>query len=319
MGLTFHLTKKSMENIDAVRLNFVADSLDIMNLTLSFIMFGVALDLQLEDFKRLYTIPKLMLVGLASQLIFLPAVTLGLVYLINPIPSFALGMFILAACPGGNVSNFMSSLAKGNVALSVSLTAFVTVSSIVVMPFSFQFWSSLYAPSAELLREVHLDYLEVGQTILFILGVPIILGMLFARKFPKTTEKIKKPLKMISVLTFASYVGIAFVSNFDYFLQYVKYVVLIVFIHNTSAILTGYSLSSLFGITGSDRRTISIETGIQNSGIALILIFNFFDGLGGMALVAGWWSVWHLTAGLGLSTFWSYRPPASTKKEPIEG
>ena len=293
--------------VDTLQLNFVEDSLDIMNLTLSFIMFGVALDLQMEDFKRLTKMPKLMIAGLTSQLILLPAVTLGLVYLLNPTPSIALGMFLLAACPGGNVSNFMSSMAKGNVALSVSLTAFVIVSSMVIMPFNFAFWSSLHEPSAALMKEVQTDPREIGRTILLILGIPIILGMLFSRYLPNITTKIKKPLKIISILIFGSYVGIAFASNYQEFLQFVKFVVLTVFIHNTLAILTGYSFSTLLGIKGGDRRTISIETGIQNSGMALIIIFNFYDGLGGMALVAGWWSIHHLTSGMLLSTYWSYR------------
>lgn len=305
-----------MEHIDQVQLNFVAESLDVMNLTLAFIMYGVALDLSLADFKRLWQSPKLMLAGLTSQFILLPAVTLGLVYLINPMPSFALGMFMLAACPGGNVSNFMSALAKGNVALSVSLTAVVTASAMVVMPLNFAFWSSLYAPSADLLRAVHLDPMDVAKTILLILGIPIVLGMLTARYLPRLVERVKRPIKLLSVLIFGAYVVIAFANNYDYFLQYVKYVVLIVFLHNTSAILTGYSFSSLLGIRGGDRRTISIETGIQNSGLALILIFNFFDGLGGMALVAGWWSIWHLTSGMTLATFWSYRAPKATPVTP---
>ena len=184
-----------MEFIDEIQLNFSETSLDIMNLTLAFIMFGVALDLRIADFKRVLQIPKFILVGLTSQLILLPILTVGLVYLLQPHPSIALGMFMIAVCPGGNVSNFMSSLAGGNVALSVSMTAVVTVSSIILTPLNFTLWAGTYEPAAELLKTIQLDFWSMAKTVLLILGVPTICGMLFAQRYPELTEKIKNPLK----------------------------------------------------------------------------------------------------------------------------
>jgi len=297
-----------MEKIDALQLNFSEESLILLNLCLGFIMFGVALDLKIADFKRLFEIPKLVLVGLTSQLILLPIVTLGLVYLLQPMPSLALGMFLLAACPGGNVSNFMTSWAGGNVALSVSMTAVVNIVAVIITPFNFNFWSSFYEPASSLLKTIELNPLDLASTFVTILIIPIAVGMFFAARFPDLADKIKKTMKLLSILIFFGFVGVAFAMNFEYFLEFVKYVVVIVFIHNTAALLLGYYFAGLMGLKKRERRTISIETGIQNSGIALVLIFNFFDGLGGMALITGWWSIWHLTSGMTLASFWSKRP-----------
>jgi BASS family bile acid:Na+ symporter len=297
-----------MEAIDALKLNFSEESLFILNLSLGFIMFGVALDLRIADFQRVFKIPKLILVGLTSQLLLLPLVTLGLVYILQPMPSLALGMFLLAACPGGNVSNFMTSWAGGNVALSVSMTAVVNIFAVIVTPFNFTFWSSFYEPASTLLQTIELNFFDFAQTFIIILVIPITLGMSFASRFPDWADKIKRPMKILSILIFFIYVGVAFALNFEYFLDFVKFVVIIVFIHNTAALLLGYHFAGLMGLKKRERRTIAIETGIQNSGIALVLIFNFFDGLGGMALITGWWSIWHLTSGMSLSSFWSKRP-----------
>jgi BASS family bile acid:Na+ symporter len=297
-----------MEFIDQIDLHFSETSLDIMNLTLAFIMFGVALDLRLEDFRRLLKMPKFILVGLTSQLILLPLFTVVLVNIIQPHPSIALGMFMIAVCPGGNVSNFMSSLAGGNVALSVSMTAVVTVSSIILTPLNFTLWAGTYAPAAEILQTIELDFWSMAQTVFLILGIPTICGMLFAEHYPEMTEKIKNPLKKLSIVIFGAYVAMAFISNFDNFLKFVKYVIVPVGVHNISALILGFYFAKLMGLKTKERRTVAIETGIQNSGLALILIFNFFDGLGGMALVAGWWSIQHLTSGTLLAFFWSKRP-----------
>lgn len=298
-----------MEQIDAIRLNFSPESLVVLNITLGIIMFGVALELKISDFKRLLKIPKLILVGLTSQLILLPLFTLILVQIMQPKPSFALGMFLLAACPGGNVSNFMSALGKGNIALSVSLTAIVNVLALAATPLNFAFWSSWYEPAQPLLKQIALSPIEMIRTMLMLLIIPTIVGMLFGHYLPNVTKKIARPIRTLSIIIFGVYVVIGFYNNFEYFLGYVKYVVLLVFLHNTLALLTGFSFATLMGLKERDRRSITIETGIQNSGLALIIIFNFFDGMGGMALMAGWWSIWHLTIGTSLAGFWSRRPP----------
>lgn len=277
----------------------------VMNVSLAVIMFGVALELTVQDFKDIAKNPKSTLIGTFSQFILLPSLTFVLVWLIEPAPSIALGMFMVAACPGGNISNFFSLLAKGNAALSVSMTAIATLLAIVMTPLNFTFWASLYAPTNALLLEISLDLWQVFKIIVLILGVPLIMGMIVRHFKAKLAEKISPWIKGFGVIFFGGFVIVAFMKNFDNFIAYVQFVLLLVFIHNTVALAAGYGIATLFKLPEPDRRSISIETGIQNSGLGLLLIFNFFDGLGGMALITAWWAIWHILAGMSLSWYWS--------------
>jgi BASS family bile acid:Na+ symporter len=297
-----------MLEIDQVQLNFSPDSLFVLNLSLGLIMFGVALELSISDFKRLLSAPRPVFAGVFAQFLMLPALTFLLVYAMEPAPSMALGMILVAACPGGNVSNFMSLLAKGNAALSVSLTAMATLLAIFMTPFNFAFWGSLYGPTQSLLQEVSLNPFQLLRTVAILLGVPLVLGMVFSHYFPSLTQRILKPLRFLSILIFAAIVGIAFANNFDFFLLYIHLIFFLVLIHNAIALGSGYLWARLLGLSEANCRALSIETGIQNSGLGLILIFNFFDGLGGMAIVAAWWGIWHIIAGLGVASFWRRRP-----------
>lgn len=294
-------------SVDDIQLNFSEDSLTVLNICLGIIMFGVALDLHWSDFKRLVSEPKSTLTGVVSQFLLLPFLTFLLVWAFNPHPSIALGMLLVAACPGGNISNFMCQLAKGNVALSVSLTAIATTLAIFMTPLNFTFWGSLLPSTSGLMQEISINPIDMFKTIVVLLGLPLILGMLFNYHFPKITAKIKKPVKIASILFFGAFVIIAFSNNYDYFLKYIHLVALIVLIHNGLGLIGGFSFAKLMKLPKNDARSISIETGIQNSALALILIFNFFDGKGGMALIAAWWGIWHILSGLTLASFWAKR------------
>ena len=147
--------------IDNVRINFDTQTLWILNLALALVMFGIALEISLADFKKLLKSPKPVLTGVFSQFVLLPLITFLLVYWVAPLPSFAMGMIMVAACPGGNVSNFISHMAGGNTALSVSLTALATLLAIALTPLNLQFWGNLYEPTSFILREVAIAPLEM--------------------------------------------------------------------------------------------------------------------------------------------------------------
>ena len=294
-----------MQELDSIKLNFDSESLFFLNLTLAVIMFGVALNIQLEDFTRIFKKPKSIIIGFLSQFFLLPAVTFLLVLIIKPIPSIALGMFMVAACPGGNISNFMSNYANGNAALSVSLTAIATLMAILLTPFNFQFWSSLYEPTSSLIQTISLSPFEMAKVISLLLGLPLILGILVRNYFPKFAATTSAFFKIGSILFFIVLIVLAFSKNIDIFKNYIHYVFFIVFIHNILALTAGYSIANLAGLSKQNKRTLSIETGIQNSGLGLLLIFSFFDGLGGMALLAAFWGIWHIVSGLFLATYWS--------------
>ncbi|HAF27851.1 MAG TPA: symporter [Bacteroidales bacterium] len=305
---------QSLDFLDEIRLNFNPQGLFFLNITLAFVMFGVALELKTERFKKVFLNPKPAIVGITAQFIILPLLTLGLVLALNPAPSIALGMILVAACPGGNISNFMTSLAKGNTELSVTLTAVADFSALVMTPFNFAFWGAVYAAiyskGSGLIIPIEIDPVEMFKTMIILLGIPLTIGMLFAYKFPKVTSKIVKPIKIASIVIFAAYVIAALSLNWGYFLKYVHLIFLIVLIHNALALTTGFSLAKIFKLSRNNIRTITIETGIQNSGLALVLIFNpkLFNGLGGMAFIAALWGIWHIISGLGIAAYWSRKP-----------
>jgi bile acid:Na+ symporter, BASS family len=293
--------KDALSNI---RLDFSEGSLLFLNLALAFIMFGVALGIETKNFQELLKNPKSVFTGVISQFLLLPALTFLLVWLLRPIQGLALGMILVAACPGGNVSNFFSSLSKGNVALSVTLTAIATILASFMTPINFEFWSGLYLGD-KLTLEVKMEAFKMFKMVLFLLVVPLIMGIGFSAKFPGITKKISLPIRIISFVILVGFIVIAFLKNLDKFMEYYQYIVFLVLIHNALALAIGYGISRLMGNADEDNKTISIETGIQNSGLGLVIIFTLFDGNGGMALITAWWGIWHIVAGIFISLVYS--------------
>ena len=300
-----------MNEMDLVRLNFNPQSLWLLNFIIGLVMFGVALDLKLADFKRVLVTPKPVLIGLLGQFLLLPALSFLLVLAIRPSPSVALGMMLVAACPGGNISNFLTHYAKGNTALSITMTAISTAVAIVMTPFNLSLWGGLHPQASGILKAVALDPLEMLLAVFLLLGLPMLAGMWVGHAFPRFVERAHQPVKMFSLAVFGFFVLGALAANWQYFLKYVGFVVFAVFLHNGLALLTGYFAAKFAGLPERDRRAVSIEVGIQNSALGLILIFNFFDGLGGMAIVTAWWGIWHIISGLTVATIWSRRVPPS--------
>tara|TARA_R110002012_G_scaffold319389_2_gene539662 strand:+ start:49648 stop:50562 length:915 start_codon:yes stop_codon:yes gene_type:complete len=302
-----------MQELDRVQIHFDSSNLWILNIALAFVMFGVALGISMADFKALFKTPKVVLIGLLSQFILLPLLTFGFIVVVNPQPSIALGMMMVAACPGGNISNFMTHLAGGNTALSVSLTAFSTFIAIIMTPFNFEFYGNLYQPTAALLQDVSLNPFDLVQIVLLILGIPLLCGMLVRFKFPTIAKRLAYWLKPFSILVFVGIVIIALMNNLDVFSEYIHHVLLLGISHNLLAFLLGFLIARAFKLSFENQKTLTIETGIQNSGIGLLLIFTFFNGLGGMAIMAAFWGIWHIVSGLLLSYFWSSKLTTKTQ------
>ena len=293
--------------VDEIRLNFNPASLAVLNAVLAFLMFGIALDTRAEDFRRLLRMPMAFAVGIVAQFIFLPAITFALTLIVQPGPSIALGMILVACCPPGNVSNILTHRANGNVALSVSMTAVSNAISIVAMPLNLAFWGSIHPTASGLLRSIALDPMQMLVHILMIIGVPFVLGIACARQFPHWTERFKKPLRILSFLTLIGFIVGAIAGNWRYFLDYVGLVLLVVALHDALAFGLGWTVARAARLSDYDRRAMSIEVGIRNAGLGLGIIFSFFDGLGGMAVVAGVWGFWDIIAGLMLAAWWARR------------
>lgn len=297
-----------MAEIDNININFDQSQIVLLNICLGFLMFGVALDLKLSDFSYVLTNKKAVVSGLFSQWILLPILTLLLVWLFQPEYSIALGMILIAACPGGNVSNYAVHLSGANVALSVVLTMISTIFCALSTPFIFAQLRK-FIPNGQVENVIFdISFVNMISTIVQLILVPLVLGYICITFFPKLVIKIKGIVKKLSLLIFIGFVIAAVAGNLDNLKNYIGLVFFIVLIHNGLALAVGYFFSSaLMKLPINDAKAISIETGIQNSGLALILIFNFFDGLGGMALIAAWWSVWHLISSLAIATWWKRR------------
>lgn len=301
-----------MAPIDEVRLAFNPQTLTLLNAVLGLVMFGVALELRVEDFKTALRTPKALALGLLGHHVLFPAMTYGLVWVLQPTPSIGLGMILVSSCPAGHISNFLVHHSKGNTALSVSVSALSTVAALFMTPLNFAFWGNLHPLTAGLMQQVAMSPWEMLEVIVMLLGVPLVLGMWVAKQFPAFAHRVQKPMKILSFIILIAFIGGALAANLQHFLNYVQLVVGVVFVHNLMALVTGYGLSNAIGLPERDRRAITFEMGIQNSGLGLILIFNFFNGLGGMAIVTAWWGIWHIVAGLTLATYWKNRPPSAS-------
>jgi BASS family bile acid:Na+ symporter len=277
----------------------------ILNAVLAIVMFSIALDLTPQDFHKLRRAPKPLLVGLFSQFIVLPVLTFLMVWMLQPRPSIALGLILVAACPGGNISNFITHRAGGNSALSVSMTGIATIAAILMTPLNVAFWGNLYPPTREILQQTSLDPFQIAITVGFMLVLPLILGVQCNLRAPVLTARIRRPLQWLAMAIFISFIALALAANWTFFQQFAGAVAGLVILQNALALTGGWSTATLARLSPYDRRAVTIETGIQNSALGLVLIFAFFHGLGGMAVTAAFWGIWHAISGLGLAMYLS--------------
>ena len=301
-----------MQTIDSIQVSLNAGGMNTINIILAFVMYGVALGIKPEIFVSVFRKPKSVLLGMLCQLVLLPAFTCALAIVLTGwiSPMMGLGMILVAACPGGNISNFMSSLGKANIELSVSLTAISTALAVFLTPFNFWLWGSLYLHSAAVSADIPrlvIPLMDVFKTIFILLGIPLLLGIATSHWLPKVANALKKPLQWLSIVIFLAMVVLSFSSNIDAFLVSVKYIFVVVLIHNLLALGIGFGVGTAAKLPLRDRRTITIETGIQNSGLGLVLllgtsIFAKFPPHGGMLVITAWWGIWHIISGLCVAT-----------------
>ena len=304
--------KEVFDFLDGLQVTLNAGGMNTINIVLAFVMFGVALGIKPKMFVEVFRKPKSVILGMCCQLVLLPLLTFLLALALGPRISWsmALGMILVASCPGGNISNFMSSLSKANIELSVSLTAISTALCVLLTPFNFWLYGNLYLDFASVNEDVPqlvIPLWDVFKTIFILIGIPLTLGILTSQYLPKVAEKLKKPLQWLSIIFFIAMVVLSFWGNRESFLACIKYIFLIVLVHNLLALAIGFSMGSAFKVPFRDRRTLTIETGIQNSGLGLVLLLgtSIFSNLpphGGMLVITAWWGVWHIVSGLTVSS-----------------
>ncbi|MBX3586059.1 MAG: bile acid:sodium symporter family protein [Ramlibacter sp.] len=279
----------------------------VLSLVLATMVFAVALDLQVEDFRRVAQAPRAMVAGLFPQFVLLPVGTWLLTLALDLPPNVEAAMLLVAACPGGNLSNFVTHFGRGNTALSVSLTACASVIALVAMPFNFS-WTVAHNPAtAAWLTDLKIDPSDIWISVVGILAIPMALGLLCAHRQPALTQRIKKPLANFSLLALVLFIVAGLIAQRQLLTLGLLPTFGLVIAHNACGLAFGYLSASAMRVPVRDRRAIMIEVGMQNSGLALGIIAVQFHSDLGMVIIASLWGIWHIVSGLGCASYWRYR------------
>ncbi len=293
-------------------MNYDANQQLILGLVLAVMIFGVSLELRIGQFLAVLRQPQPVLAGMLGQCLILPWATLAVTLLVDLHPGLELGLLLVACCPGGNLSNVMTHLARGNTALSMSMTALSSLLALVLLPLNFALTSGLNPEAsaylAGRLSALQMDRGSILVSVVLLLGLPLLAGMLAGNLWPRLAERVMPGFKRFSLLAFVVFVGGAVAGNWRLFVDNLGLVFFVVVLHNASAIVLGWAMAKLARQRGANLRAMVIEISMHNSGLALGLIFAQFGGEPNMALVAAFWGTWHLVSGLLLVAFWRNRP-----------
>ena len=298
-----------MEAIDRASFNFDPRMGLIVGIMVGFLVFAVALDLTWEQLRRVVRSPKAPGIGLFAQFGILPAVAFGAGMYLTDVPSVALGLLLVTCCPGGALSNYLTGVARGDVATSVSMTTVSTLFSLVLTPLLFALWASMNPSTHAVLQEILLDPQQVVMTLLIMLIVPITAGMLLRATRPDTADKIRTGTRRIAGFVFAVVVAMIIGGNITSLALFATVALLPVLFTFVVAVVFGWGLARLAGLVAADRRAVAIEVAFQNVALAIGLGIAFFPSLAGIAAVSILWGVVHLTLGSGLAIAWNRIAP----------
>lgn len=297
--------------LDDVTLNLNAGAQGWLSFILALMMFSVGLGLRIADFERVARRPGVILFGLILQIAALPALSFLLTFAIAPTASIALGMMVVAACPSGNASNALTQAARGDAALSVSLTSLSSALAVLTTPFNIVFWAGLQPRTANLLGAIGLDSSAFLTETALTLGLPLLAGIILAERTPVMAARLRKPLYACSLWALGAFIVGALITNGSPLAAAGWAIFPVLFVQDAMALGLGYGAARLAHLPEAERRAFTFETGIRNSGLGLVILLGHFKGLGGAALITAGWGVWHLISGGLLAAWWSMRVPAS--------
>lgn len=295
--------------IDDITLN-IPEGLTLgTKILIAVFLFGVALDVKLSDFREITRRPAIFAVALATQFILIPAVSLGLIALLDVQASVALGLLLVVCLPAGNLSNLLTFRARGDLALSVSLTTLSSAGAVLITPAALAFWGSLSPQVADTLEEVDLSPLDVLLDVGLLIGLPFAAGVFVAHRFPGFAERAKKYVEpaVVTLLTLLIVGGLA--GNASTALDYIQLVALAVIGQNLLSLAIGYAAATACRLPVPSRRAMTLEMGIRNTALGLVLALTFFPEQGGVAVTVALWGLWDLITGFGLSTYWKRNSP----------
>jgi BASS family bile acid:Na+ symporter len=237
-------------------------------LTLAVIMLGMGLSLTLTDFKRIFIYPKAVTLGLINQLVILPLIAFSLAIFFDLNPGLAVGLMILAACPGGPTSNLISHLANGDTALSITLTAFSSLITVVTIPFIVNFSISYFIPGGE---QPPLNILGTVISVLAITIIPVAIGMLIFKKSPQLARKMDRPFRIFSAVFFVVIILAAILKERENIVDYFSQIGPVALGLNVLTLAFGFFSAKALGLVAKQARTISIESGIQNGTLGITI------------------------------------------------
>ena len=275
----------------------------------AFLVFGISLDLRWEHFRRVLKIPKAPLIGLIGQLVIMPAVAFGLGMALTDRPSVALGLLLVACCPGGALSNYLTALARGDVATSISMTAVTTVVALVTTPLLFGLWAALNPSTKTMLAEIALEPKGIVMALIVMLLIPVTAGMLVRAKKPLVADRIQVWVRRLSVVVFAVVVGIMLTKNMDLLRDYAAESLLPVTATLVVGVVLGWALARLVRLNAAERRAVSMEVGIQNVALAIGIALAAYPTATGVAVTAVIWGVAQIVGGILLAAAWSRIAP----------
>ncbi|HSV52464.1 MAG TPA: bile acid:sodium symporter family protein [Burkholderiaceae bacterium] len=276
----------------------------ILSLVLATMVFSVALELKVDDFKRVAQTPRAVVCGLIPQFLLLPVGTWVATLLLDLPPNVEAAMILVASCPGGSLSNVITHFGRGNTALSVSISAVASLIALVATPFNFSWMVASNPATAGWLRKLEIDPSGIWISLLLLLAVPMALGLFVAYRFPGLTRRIQKPLANFSLVALLAFIVIGLVKERQLLTLGLMPMLLIVVLHNAGGLFFGWITSVAMRVTERDRRAVMIEGGMQNSGLALGIIAVQFNSDLGMVIIASLWGMWHIVSGLSLAFFW---------------
>ncbi|WP_213957457.1 bile acid:sodium symporter [Variovorax sp. dw_954] len=282
----------------------------ILSVVLATMVFSVALELKVDDFKRVAQTPRAVICGLIPQFILLPVGTWAATLALDLPPDIEVAMILVAACPGGSLSNVITHFGRGNTALSVSVSAVASVIALVATPFNFSWIVANNPATAGWLRTLSIDPSDIWVSLLLLLAIPMALGLSLTHFKPALSKKLQKPLANFSLVALLAFIVIGLIVQRQLLAIGLLPLLVIVILHNASGLFFGFITSVAMRVSEYDRRAVMIEGGMQNSGLALGIIAVQFNSDLGMVLIASLWGIWHIVSGLSLAFFWRRKDAA---------
>ncbi len=287
----------------------------ILIAVLAVMVYAVSLELRVDDFRYVVKHSLAVGIGLAAQFILLPLATLGATLALDLSPAVEAAMLLVACCPGGALSNVITHFGRGNLALSLSISAVSNVLALIFTPLNFSLTIAANPATAGWVHAIAVDPKDLIVSLVLLLALPMIAALLTSRLAPSVAMRVSKPLENFALIALFLFIVGAVAGQWRNFLLALTSILPLVIAHNALGLGLGWGASALAKLNTSDRRAVTIEGGMQNSGLALGIIAAQFNSNLEMVGVAGLWGVWHIVSGGTLALLWRRADKAGRSKE----